>query len=344
MLRRRDNKRWDHEKGLAAPWLLANPWRPKDFTTRVSNIMESMLLLDASLSSEVNFLRLHLGTRPLSSTSDAPAASVSSTDGVAATVCGDSTASSSAAAASPTLFSTTVVSNAVSPTPAIATAGSDTASPAPASTSLPNAFAFMMKRQKTSPAVATTCALKPPASTTTTSSKLNYKPVPAASVRELLQGAARARKLGKASEADDIAMGALNQSPSTRVLFSGPDGRSTTAVAVTAKVATSENRKAYRAAKSAADALFVGDSSHVLRNLTKLQDRPDYREALRVLSAANKDTKAAPSKRTQAMECVVHAVASFFEKAMHATGSRTSADQNAVGAVLCAIVDSSMFD
>ena len=163
-------------------------------------------------------------------------------------------------------------------------------------------------------------------------------------VRAVLEGAARAREMHKIALANAEAAGAMSvlegaaRTPEVGFNSAGPS------VSCAEKLSKNLDRYAARSAKTAADALFVGDATRIQMNISKLQSRPDYREAVLAMAAATKDKTTAPGKRQQAMECVVAAVGLFLEKVMCATGSRSTEDQNAVDAVLCAIVDTSMFD
>ena len=299
-----------HQRAQNAPSSLEQPWRPMDFTTRVASIMDGLLMLDGSLAPEVNFLRRHLSERGKRGSSSTTANDL----GGPATACSSST-----------------------PAPTPRDQGDLPNPPGPPSGEVPSAFDYLMSRKRvslpTTPAETPGKRLK---ATTAGTKKLSYLEVPTqcggkqqqkgAAVRKLLEGAARAREVNKvttANEHGDFAMLTANTSgPSKGDLL----------------VAT-------RAAKTAADAIFVGDGKRVGATIAKLQARPDFREAVLAMERREDDKAVvAVVKRTEAMECIVTAVSAFLAKAMATRGTRSSEDQNAADAVLCAVVNSSMFD
>jgi hypothetical protein len=216
-----------------------------------------------------------------------------------------------------------------------------------------SAFALMMGKssKKVASKLPAVPSLSAPAKSPSSARKFQCKAVTSGGkvqqagkrVREGLISASRSRKHHRMSEANEIGAFAMSaQEVQPKRLQFGGDVVLPPQPSYLAQVA--EDDACARSALVAANALFQGNAKRVRGNISKLQDRPDFREATLAMTTGDGAKNKVPSKRQQAMESVVCALSSFFSKVMKAKGSRTNEDQNAVDAVLCSIVDTSMFD
>ena len=82
-------------------------------------------------------------------------------------------------------------------------------------------------------------------------------------------------------------------------------------------------------AKTSASLLFIGDGARCEKNVTARMRRPEIREALGGVTV--KGMAAESSKRVTAMERVCSNLNNFFNVALATKGSRTTANNNAIG-------------